>query len=57
MSETIEDLKEENFRLKLRIYHLELEREQAEKTIESYRNEIRFVKVECKPTLRFSVRN
>ena len=57
MSETIEDLKEENFRLKLRIYHLELEREQAEKTIESYRNEIRFVKVECKPTLQFSVRN
>ena len=57
MSETIGDLREENFRLKLRIYHLELERDQAEKTIESYKNEIRFVIVECKPTLQFLVRN
>ena len=44
MSETIEDLKDENFRLKLRIYHLEMERDQSEKTLESYKNEIRLEK-------------
>lgn len=40
MSETIDDLKDENFRLKLRIYHLEMERDQSEKLIESYKNEL-----------------
>ena len=61
MSETIEDLRNENFRLKLRkgshwqtnekanfsmttllrIYHLEMDKVQTEKVIQSYKSELR----------------
>ena len=85
MSETIEDLRNENFRLKLRegshwqtnekanfsmttllrIYHLEMDKVQTEKVIQSYKSELRnrnrtysrLGKVDCKILQKQNIRS